>query len=178
MIIFLFATLKQKQPYLIFLVLRNGWELHDLLEQFVESSQLISSCMLCGTQLCMEYITHPVSSDIVYRHCSKRTKYNINYYFWYYFRCTNFSIHIHAYAGIFTHILQYSGIVRHNQALFKHIQNPDILRIKAMLTAIAYLEPWCTQSSEQYSELWYIQDIGIYRTVVYSEPMKPFKKVM
>lgn len=85
--LFSYSLRSNKNNGIFFLAPRKRWELHSLLEQFVELSQLISLRMLCGTQLCMKYIADPVSSDTVYSHCSKRTKYNINSWIWYNVMC-------------------------------------------------------------------------------------------
>ena len=66
---------------------------------------------------------------------------------------------IQADLGISTHTPAYSGITRHIQELFKHIQVPVKLGI---FRALAIWEPG-------YSELWYIQNLGIFRILVYSE---------
>ena len=67
-------------------------------------------------------------------------------------------IGIHAYFSIFNHIQTYSGIIRHIQVYSGIIQ--------------AYSEPCVTLA---YSELWYIQNhrifktIGIFRALVYAK---------
>ena len=56
---------------------------------------------------------------------------------------------IQAYLGIFSHIWAYSGRFRHMQELFRHI--------------LAYSSCWHIQNQR------YIQNTGIFRTLVYSE---------
>ena len=61
--------------------------------------------------------------------------------------------------GIFTHILAYSNIFKHKQriGIFRTLCNPGIFR------TLAYTE------QKAYSESWYIENRGIFRTLVYSE---------
>ena len=61
---------------------------------------------------------------------------------------------IHANVGIFTHIPAHSGIIRHIQELFRHIQ--------------AYSEPFVTLG---YGAPWYIQNPSIFRSLsnIYDE---------
>ena len=67
---------------------------------------------------------------------------------------------IHADLGIFVHIAAYSDRIRHIQLdIIRHIQ--------------AYTEPCVTlkySEPEAYSEPWYIQNPGLFRTLVCSEP--------
>ena len=66
---------------------------------------------------------------------------------------------IQADEGIFTHILAYSNIFKHKQSIgiFRTLCNPGIFR------TLAYTE------QKAYSESWYIENRGIFRTLVYSE---------
>ena len=67
---------------------------------------------------------------------------------------------IQADEGIFTHILAYSAIFKHNQSIgiFRTLCNPGIFRTLVYTEQKAYCEPW------------YIENRGIFRTLVYSEP--------
>ena len=67
---------------------------------------------------------------------------------------------IQADEGIFTHILAYSNIFKHKQSIgiFRTLCNPGIFR------TLAYTE------QKAYSESWYIENRGIFWTLVYSEP--------
>ena len=67
---------------------------------------------------------------------------------------------IQADKGIFTHILAYSDIFKHKQStgIFRSFCNPGIFR------TLVYAE------QKTYSEPWYIENHGIFRTLVYSEP--------
>ena len=67
---------------------------------------------------------------------------------------------IHADEGIFTHILAYSDIFKHKQSLgiFRTLCNPGIF------TTLVYTE------QKAYCEPWFIENRGIFRTLVYSEP--------
>ena len=81
-------------------------------------------------------------------------------------------MHIHAYSGILSHNQAYSGIIQaysescvtlaHKKTW--HIQNQRHNQRRGVYRALAYSEP------EAYSEHWYIQSPGIFRTLVCSEP--------
>ena len=78
--------------------------------------------------------------------------------------------HIYTYAGIFRHRQAYSKIIRHFQELLRDIQ----AHLEARVTFV-YSEPWYIQDpgifkTLTYSELWYIQNSGIFRTLPYSKP--------
>ena len=96
--------------------------------------------------------------------------------------------YIAAYSRICGHIQAYSSIFRHKKALFRHIQssllpwciqNPGMVRVRAILRTLAYSEPWCIQSSDIFrdrsiTEAYCIQnqsdteDPGKFRNLVYS----------
>ena len=64
--------------------------------------------------------------------------------------------------GIFMHILSYSDIFKPEESIgiFRTLFNPSIFR------TLAYTE------QKAYSEPWYIENRGIFRTLVYSKPCK------
>ena len=75
---------------------------------------------------------------------------------------------IQADLAIFAHIAAYSDRFRYIQqtysGIFRTLCNPDIFRILGNSESEAYSEP------EAFSEPWYIQNPGLFRTLVCSEP--------
>ena len=77
---------------------------------------------------------------------------------------------VQAYSRIFGHIQTYSGIIRYIQELSRHIQ-----AFSEPCIAQTYLEPWQnlesrTQDPWHIQNQTHIQNPGIFRILVYSEP--------
>ena len=76
------------------------------------------------------------------------------------------------------HILAYSDKLKHKQAYpqaYSEPCNSGIFRTQVYSEPAAYSEPWYIQNpglfrTLVYSEPWYVPNPGIFRTLVYSEP--------